>query len=694
MSEILAPCGGYESLTAALNAGADAVYAGMKSFSARKNAENFSDEELLEACRECHRRGAKLYLALNTLVYDGELAEFARCVETAAKYGVDGVIVQDIGAARLARRLCPELPLHASTQMTLNSVSGVRAAQALGFVRVVIGRELSLEQIRRIRSRTDAELELFVHGALCVCVSGQCYMSSIFGGRSGNRGLCAQPCRLDFGFGGRHGVISLKDSSLVPHLRELEALGIESFKIEGRMKRPEYAACAADACRRSLAGEEYDAQRLSDIFSRGGLTDGYFTGDMRDMQGTRGKEDVQRSSAALSGIKALYKDVRQTLRADVRTTIKTGLPISARAECCGVTVQAQGELPQIAQSAPATAQSVRGRMAKLGGTQFYAGDVTADVDDGLFVPAAALNALRRQLCERLDEAVTERNTPRYTLSGEIPQAAGTRAADAPEKAPELRAEVATAEQLKQALELPFGLAYAPLTLLSEDTPCKDRVAVLPPFVLSDCEDEVRGQLMRLRRAGFTKGAAMTLAHAQLLKECGYAVHGGYRMNIANSLSAGVCAELGFADVTLSFECTIAQLSALKSPIPCGVVAYGRLPLMVMRRCPAADGAPRGLAFTDGSGTPCGACARKEPCGASLTDRRGNEMPLLCGGNSVELLNPDTLIMSDRMRDLRGFDFAVLRFTNESGLKSVYDMYAGGGKPSGSLTRGLYYRGAE
>lgn len=694
MSEILAPCGGYESLTAALDAGADAVYAGMKSFSARKNAENFSDEELLRACRECHRRGAKLYLALNTLVYDGELAEFARCIETAAKAGVDGIIVQDIGAALLAGALCPSLPLHASTQMTLNSVSGVRAAQELGFVRVVIGRELSYEQIKRIKQNTAVPLEVFVHGALCVCVSGQCYMSSIFGGRSGNRGLCAQPCRLDFGFGGRHGVISLKDGSLVPHLRELEALGIESFKIEGRMKRPEYAACAADACRRSLAGEEYDAQRLSDIFSRGGLTDGYFTGEMRDMQGTRGREDVERSSAALGGIKTLYKDVRQTLRADIHTEIRAGAPISARAECCGVCVRAAGDIPQTAQSAPAAAQSVCARMSKLGGTQFFAGKITADVDEGLFVPAAALNALRRELCERLDEAVAERFTPRYALTGVIPEAAGCCAADAPERLPELRAEAATAQQLEQALELPFELVYAPLTLLGEDTPCKDRVAVLPPFILSDCEDEVRGQLMRLRRAGFTRGAAMTLAHARLLKECGFIVHGGYRMNIANGLSAQVCAQLGFADAVLSFECTIAQLSALKSPIPRGVLAYGRLPLMVMRRCPAADGAPRGLAFTDGSGTACGACARKEPCGASLTDRRGNEMPLLCGGNSVELLNPDTLIMSDRMRDLRGFDFAVLRFTTERELKSVYDMYTSGGKPSGSLTRGLYYRGAE
>ena len=220
MSEILAPCGSYESLIAALNSGADAVYAGMKRFSARKNAENFSDEELEKAVTECHKRGVKLYIALNTLVYDEELTDFADCVKTAAKYGVDGIIVQDLGGAELIRQICPKMPRHASTQMTLNSVSGVKAAKELGFSRVVIGRELSKDEIVEISSNTDLELEVFVHGALCTSVSGQCYMSAFFGRRSGNRGLCAQPCRLDFNVNGRHNVISLKDSSLVGKLPE------------------------------------------------------------------------------------------------------------------------------------------------------------------------------------------------------------------------------------------------------------------------------------------------------------------------------------------------------------------------------------------------------------------------------------------------------------------------------------------
>ncbi len=682
MSEILSPLGGIADLPAALNTGAGAVYLGLSDFSARKNAENFSAAELETVCRECHKRGVKVYAALNTLIYDSETEKFTECVKTAAQCGVDGLIIQDIGAADIVRRVCPELPRHASTQMTLNSPAGVAAAQELGFCRAVIGRELSFEQIKKIAESSGIELEVFVHGALCVCISGQCYMSSIFGGRSGSRGLCAQPCRLDFTCGDRHSVISLKDSSLVPHLKELDDIGIASLKIEGRMKRPEYIACATDACYKSLHGMDYDYDRLSGIFSRGGLTDSYFTGTMRDMQGIRSREDVENSAKALNGIKALYKAEMPRFRADISTEIRAGEPVHAAAVCEGCSVEAYGDVPQAAVNAPLSAESVRERMSKLGGTQFFAGEISAAVDSGLNLPASALNFLRRELISKLDEAVLEKNTPRYAVQ--------------PLPAPEFsrhessglqwRCEVYSAEQLRQALELPFGLIYAPMRLLGADTPDKDRIAVIPPFVLSDCEDEVKNRLRELKRLGFTRGMAQTLGHARILRREGYRLHGGHRMNIINSYSAGVCGELGFEDITLSFEGTAAQLAEISSPVPRGIVAYGRLPLMIMRRCPVSGGAPCGRVhlFDDG-GSPCGKC---------IADRRGNPMPVLCGGNSVEILNPDLLIMSDRRSSLEPFDFAVLKFTDEHELKPVLDMYLNNGKPSGSLTRGLYFRGAE
>lgn len=682
MSEILAPLGGLSDLPAALNTGADAVYLGLSEFSARKNAENFSVEELKITCKECHLRGVRVYAALNTLVYDSETERFAECVKNAAKCGVDGLIIQDLGAAEIAKRVCPRLPRHASTQMTLNSAAGVNAAQQLGFCRAVIGRELSFEQIKRIAENTAIELEVFVHGALCVCISGQCYMSSIFGGRSGSRGLCAQPCRLDFTCGDRHSVISLKDSSLVPHLKELDDIGIASLKIEGRMKRPEYIACAADACRKSLDGGEYDFERLSGIFSRGGLTDGYFTGSMKDMQGTRSREDVDNSAKALNGIKALYKAEFPRIRVDIRTVLKAGEPAFACASCGDISAAVQGEVPQAAVNSPLTAESVCSRMSKLGGTQFYAGEVSAETDEGLNLSASALNALRRDLVEQLSAAVLAKNTPDYKLRELTPPLFAEH-----ESTPmKWRCEVYSAEQLRQAAELPFELIYAPMRLLDGSTSDKDRIAVIPPFVLSDCEDEVRERLRQLRAEGFTAGLAHTLGHALLLREEGYKIHGGHRMNIINSYAAGVCGKFGFEDITLSFEGTAAQLAEISSPIPRGIVAYGKLPLMIMRRCPISGGKPCGrVHLFDDAGAPCEEC---------ISDRRGKKMPILCGGNSVEILNPDLLIMSDRRAALEPFDFAVLKFTVEQEIKPIFDMYLKNGKPAGSLTRGLYFRGAE
>lgn len=693
-NEILTPCGGSESLFAALNAGADAVYIGMKDFSARKNAKNFSDDELKNAVLECHKRGVKLYVTLNTLVYNSELDELAKKIKTAAEFGVDGLIIQDLGVADLAQKICPALPRHASTQMTLNSVSGVNAAKKLGFCRVVIGRELSEKEIKYISDNTDIELEIFVHGALCVCVSGQCYMSSLFGGRSGNRGLCAQPCRLDFSYKDRRSVISLKDQSLIEHLNEPTLSQIASFKIEGRMKRPEYVACAVDACRKSLAGESYDFERLSGIFSRGGLTEGYFDGTMADMNGIRDKEDVLNTITALRGIKELYKCEFPRYPVNIEVKIKRGCRVAVSGSVAGMLDRrrsgplfvAQTELfPEEANGAPIDEASVCERMSKLGGTMFYPNEITAEVDEGLYISAADLNSLRRYVCESLAKDILETFTHKYELHEYVlPRKASPRA----ENTILYRAEVATAEQLRQALGLDFDLIYAPMCLLDENISDKRRIAVIPPLILSDCEEDCKQRLKELRDMGFNKGLAHTLAHAELLKKCEFNVLGGYRMNVLNSLSAKACSDFGFWDVTLSFEGTAAALAEISSPRPVGIVAYGRLPLMLTRRCPIVNGKPcnrKNVIYCEES---------KDDCSECIKDRHGNDIPVLCGGNCVELLNPDTLILSDKTETLKKFDFAVLKFTTESNVGDVLKMYKSGVKPEGKFTRGLYFRGAE
>ena len=290
MSEILAPCGGADSLTAAVNAGADAVYLGEELFSARKNAANFSYESLCEAVKLCHYSGVKVYVTLNTLVFDKEIPQLIKAVESCAKAQTDGFIIQDLGVAAIARRMVPDMPLHASTQMTINSLAGAIAAKKLGFSRIVLGRELSFEQIKQITEGCDIETEIFVHGALCVCVSGQCYMSAMLGGRSGNRGLCAQPCRLPYKVGDSRSpvdIMSLKDLCTIEHIPDLIDAGITSFKIEGRMKQPSYVATVTAMYRKytdlylqngrnGFKVSRKDMEVLKQAYQRRGYCDGYY----------------------------------------------------------------------------------------------------------------------------------------------------------------------------------------------------------------------------------------------------------------------------------------------------------------------------------------------------------------------------------------------------------------------------------
>ena len=412
MLEILAPCGGAESLTAAVNSGANAVYLGETAFSARRNAENFTPEQLREAVRFCHLSGVKVHVALNTLVFDTELDKLEKTVEMIADCGVDAVIVQDFGVAKTIKKIA-DIPLHASTQMTVTSVSGAEMAKEAGFSRVVLAREMSLKEIERVVKSVDIETEIFVHGAICVCLSGQCYMSAMLGGRSGNRGLCAQPCRLNFTCDKRENVLSLKDLSLIPHLREIEKIGVASVKIEGRMKRPEYVAAAVTACRKALAGETPDMENLRAIFSRSGFTDSYYNGTFEKMQGVRTKEDVTAAPKAINELKQLYKDVYKRYSVDISAEIHDGQPSECTAECDGVSVTVTGGVPQQAINKPSTAKDIAARLSKLGGTVFEPGKVSCNIDSGLILSASAVNSLRRDVIDKLSEKIIERNNPNY-----------------------------------------------------------------------------------------------------------------------------------------------------------------------------------------------------------------------------------------------------------------------------------------
>lgn len=408
MLEILAPCGSPESLEAALNTGADAVYLGLRSFSARKNAANFTQEEFSSAVDKAHRQGVKVYAAINTLMFDDELSELENAVRFIDEAGADAVIVQDMGAAQFIKQTAPRLHLHASTQMTVTSASGAEFAKRQGFTRVVLPRELSLEEIRNITSNVDIETEVFVHGALCVCLSGQCLLSAFLGGRSGNRGLCAQPCRLNYKCGDRENVLSLKDLSLIDKLKELEQAGVTSAKIEGRMKRPEYVAAAVSQCRAALDGQKADMELLRSVFSRSGFTSAYYDGTFKDMQGVRLKEDTEETPETLKKLRELYRAPYKRFTLDMHIEIKKGTPSKCIFTCNDMTAIVIGETPAPAVNRPLTQSDVTERMGKLGGTVFNAGEITCDIDPDLTLSASALNQLRREGVEKISLLIAEK----------------------------------------------------------------------------------------------------------------------------------------------------------------------------------------------------------------------------------------------------------------------------------------------
>lgn len=453
--EILAPAGSPESLRAAAACGADAVYLGIDVLNARRNAANFTRENLAETVQYCHIRGLKVYLTLNIILLEQELPMLVEVARAACEAGVDAAIVQDLGAAALLRRCCPGLRLNASTQMAVHNPEGARRLEQLGFSRVVLARECSRQEIEQIVRATSLEVEVFVHGALCMCVSGQCYLSSVLGQRSGNRGLCAQPCRLGFETRASSHALSLKDMSLIERIGELESLGVRSVKIEGRMKRPEYVAAAVTACRDALEGRPIDLEGLQSVFSRSGFTDGYYTGVRSlDMFGIRGKEDVTAAAGVLGRLETLYTDPRrqvQKVGIGLDFSMQAGEPsVLSVADCDGNTVRVEGESPQAALNKPTSPERAEASLSKTGGTPYRVERVSCTIGPGLMLPAAAINALRREALSRLDGLRGRARTVPFDPSGvELPAA--------PEAAvpsiPALRVRLNRKEQLSEPLWL-------------------------------------------------------------------------------------------------------------------------------------------------------------------------------------------------------------------------------------------------
>lgn len=671
--EILAPAGSMETLVAALRTGADAVYAGGKKFSARSSASNFTLDELTEAAEKCRLYGAKLYLAVNTIISDDETDEFCEYIKAAAKLGIDAFIVQDWGAAELIRRCVPDAVLHASTQMTVHTAHGAALLKELGYSRVVPSRELSKTALKKICNK-DIETEIFVHGALCMSVSGQCYMSAVIGSRSANRGCCGQACRLPFSSCGNKDAasLSLKDLSLIPHFNELAEIGADSLKIEGRMKRPEYVASAVNALKETSEGKAPDMQLLRGIFSRGGFTDGYFTGKLCDMFGVREKNDVISAQTLIPGIHGLYRSERKTRKISFHAVIKANQPVRITASCGSLSVSEEAAPPEIARSRPTDKEQLEKQLSRLGDTVFALDKVTAEIDEGLVVPAGKLNELRRTLTEKLSKLIISDSCPKYHITAyrhKKPSAlSGAAGAELP-----LRAVCRTAEQIKAAYPLAEYVIASP-ELLTDDSLRnidKNRVIVSPPRFITD-EDELLRRLEHLYSCGFTHLLCHTPDSIAIGRKLGFTLHGGFGLNVFNSVSAEYLANLGLTDFTVSFEAKVSQINEISSEIPMGVLIYGRLPLMLTRNCPIRNEV---------------GCA---DCSGKITDRTGRSFPVVCSGEYTEILNSDVLYMFDKIQQLRSPDFGIVMLSEESAAQTAAALK--GERPSAGITRGLYYRG--
>lgn len=673
--EILAPAGSPDSVKAAVRCGADAVYLGLKNMSARRSAENFTPDELKQAVEYCHKHSVKVHLALNTLIADNELYEALESVKTACEYGVDAIIVQDIGLARLIKQCAPDMPLHASTQASVQTPSGVKRLAKLGFSRAVLPRELSRDEIARVCDSSHIEIECFVHGALCMCVSGQCYLSAMLGSRSGNRGACAQPCRLPFGaeYGTGHD-LSLKDLSLMQHIKEMSALGVSSFKIEGRMKRPEYVAAAVTACRGAVDGKESEEIRedLKSVFSRTGFTDGYYTGKLGvSMFGTRRKEDVTAAAPVLKKLEKLYEKEVADSKIDFAFTAVRGENISLSARSNGINVFAESEQqPQEALNKATDAQSVETQLKKCGGTQYFPGETDIELDDNIFVPVSEINRLRREVMAQLDEKNTAK--PKSFKLQEIkitPHRSGKR---------ELICRFSNIENIPENWD-GIGQIIVPL---GEERKVKrsSRVSVEVPRGIFSNDERILKKLIDAKEYGITQAWAGTLDGIALIQKAGLIANASFGSNVFNSLTVNQFEEMGIHKILLSAELTLSQIQEIGGKAPRGVFAYGRLPLMLTRNCPQRNGKS------------CAECKRT----GQLTDRRGTKFPIDCSSGASEILNSVPIYMADRLSEFRGVDFLYLSFTDESKdtASEIIKAYLDSGKPKGEFTRGLFYRGVE
>ena len=639
--ELLAPAGSLKTLKAVIHAGADAVYLGGSMFGARAYANNFNEEELLEAIRFGHIHGRKIILAVNTLLKEYELGQLYDYLHPYYEAGVDAVIVQDMGVMEFIKTHFPNLPIHTSTQMTITNVEGARLLKEQGVERVVTAREMSLEEIQRIHDEVGVELESFIHGALCYCYSGQCLFSSIIGGRSGNRGRCAQPCRLSYevlqgekSLTGHHAIpiLSLKDMCTLPFLYELADHGVYSFKIEGRMKTPEYAAGVVSIYRKYMDSyldgnripvEKKDIRALLELGNRGGFTNGYYYHhNDSDMLSGESASHNKSEGVLQDNIRREYVDTELKEKIKGKLILNKECPAKIEVQYGKIKVSYQGDMVLVAQNRPLTKEVVTEKITKTGNTPFVFENLEVTMDDDIFMPVNQLNQLRRGALEALEEALLkpyERTLPELVetssaetdrqttgnaikekqISGQsLSQTSGQQSAGS---STEVRVLIEDAEQLPAVLKADFVdtvyldcMLYTRENLLRKLSEDIDRVHAsgkkafyVFPFIFrqqtSLFYEKIMPELKKLPLDGIM---VRSLDEIAFVKEWG---NGNWQMVSDSNLytysneAAEYFYRLGMIQDTIPVELNRKEILRRENSRS-EMIIYGRLPLMITAQC--------------------------------------------------------------------------------------------------------------
>lgn len=678
-TEILSPAGSMDGAIASILNGANAIYMGTNNFNARRNAKNLTNDEIIDCVKFAHIRGVKVYVVLNTLINDREFGLLEEEVKFINNIGVDAVIVQDLGVIEFIRQIAPKLPIHASTQLLIHNLDGALFAKDLGLERVVLSRELTLGAIEYITKNAEIQTEVFVHGALCMSYSGGCYISSIIGQRSGNRGLCAQPCRLpfsrDIGKKGEH-LLSLKDLSLIDYILKLRDIGVSSLKIEGRMKRAEYAGAVTDIYSRVLNENRLatadEKLLLEKVFSRTGFTDGYATGDKGEhMFG------VKTEYTDADEIYKKYQNIKETpsiaLNAQFIATDKITFKISDDLgnEVSYVSTDIGQALKQATQK-----EQIGESLSKTGGTPFYIKNLDIDIKDGIYISKATLNLIRRSAIDlliELREKVAYREFLPYVPDKKIIN----------KKFEGFTVSVLKFNQITDFILANACQIYIPLSEIIaniNDIKNIEKIICIIPKIYNDKEaDEIYKALDRIKAIGIDKILCTNVASINIAKKYNFIMIGDYSLNIFNSLALRSVKNMGIIRQTLSFELMLSQIRDINKYIDTEIFVYGYLPLMIFENCRIKD-------------KKC-VCEIKQ---SYLYDRNKQAFPLIPEfGCRNTLLNCKKLYLKDDYNNI-GIKYARLSFTIEEReeCENIFRAFIKGEVIEDNITNGLYYRGVK